>query len=204
LGALDAEFRESMRAEIKKLHIDQHATTVYVTHDQIEAMAMGDRIVVMSDAEIQQVGTPDEIYYDPSNLFVARFVGSPGMNLAQGQLADGVVQLAGGNRLPLPAATQSTLSDTLGPDGEVIVGFRPESAEINENGSISGDVYASEHHGAYTMLHVNLNEHDIVHIRSDRLVRYPIGTPVRFDLVPQMARFFNATTEQAIQVEAAS
>ena len=77
LGALDAEFRESMRAEIKRLHISQHATTVYVTHDQVEAMAMADRIVVMSAAEVQQVGTPAEVYYDPANLFVARFIGSP-------------------------------------------------------------------------------------------------------------------------------
>jgi multiple sugar transport system ATP-binding protein len=81
LGALDAEFRESMRAEIKRLHLRLHATTVYVTHDQVEAMAMADRIVVMSAAEVQQVGTPAQVYYDPSNLFVARFIGSPGMNL---------------------------------------------------------------------------------------------------------------------------
>lgn len=165
---------------------------------------MGDRIVVMSDAEIQQVGTPDAIYYDPANLFVARFVGSPGMNLAEGNLADGVVQLAGGNRLPLSAAARNALGEALGADGRVIVGFRPESALIREDGAIGGEVYASEHHGAYTMLHVNLNEHDIVHIRSDRLLRYPIGTPVRFDIVPEMVRFFNAATEQAIQVEVAS
>jgi multiple sugar transport system ATP-binding protein len=85
LGALDAELRESMRAEIKNLHIAQHATTVYVTHDQIEAMAMGDRIVVMSKAEVQQVGTPIDVYYNPSNLYVAQFIGSPGMNLVKGQ-----------------------------------------------------------------------------------------------------------------------
>lgn len=203
LGALDAEFRESMRAEIKKLHIAQHATTVYVTHDQIEAMAMGDRIVVMSDAEIQQVGTPDEIYYNPSNLFVARFVGSPGMNLMHGELADGVVRLPGGNQLPLPAAWHQALGAAVGQGGKIMVGFRPESAVIGEDGPVAGEVYASEHHGAYTMLHINLNEHDILHIRSDRLLRYPIGTPVRFALVPEMVRFFNAATEQAIQVEAA-
>src|SRR5512134_1369312 len=93
LGALDAEFRESMRAEIKRLHILQHATTVYVTHDQIEAMAMGDRIVVMSAAEIQQVGTPAQVYHDPANLFVAKFIGSPGMNLVSGHYAQGVFHI---------------------------------------------------------------------------------------------------------------
>ena len=96
LGALDADFRAIMRAEIKRLHLAQHATTVYVTHDQIEAMAMGDRIVVMSNAEVQQIGTPAEVYYNPSNLFVARFIGSPGMNLvARRYDAGGVVVLAG-------------------------------------------------------------------------------------------------------------
>ncbi len=103
LGALDADFRETMRAEIKRLHIIQHATTVYVTHDQIEAMAMGDRIVVMSAAEIQQVGTPGEVYDNPANLFVARFIGSPGMNLVSGSHADGVVRMPGDNRFNVPA-----------------------------------------------------------------------------------------------------
>ena len=104
LGALDAEFRQTMRAEIKQLHIDQHATTVYVTHDQVEAMAMGDRIVVMSDAEIQQVGTPAEVYYDPANLFVARFIGSPGMNLVPGEISGGSHPFPGDNRMPLTGA----------------------------------------------------------------------------------------------------
>src|SRR5687767_6521345 len=104
LGALDADFRETMRAEIKRLHLAQHATTVYVTHDQIEAMAMGDRIVVMSNAVVQQVGTPYEVYHNPANLFVARFIGSPGMNLLAGRYADGVIELPGDNRYPVPAA----------------------------------------------------------------------------------------------------
>ncbi len=199
LGALDAEFRESMRAEIKRLHIDQEATTVYVTHDQIEAMAMGDRIVVMSDAEIQQVGTPAEVYYDPANLFVANFIGSPGMNLITGQYADGVVQLPGSNRYPVPPDRQASLQKALGGvDDVIIVGFRPEAAQIKDEGVLAGQVYATELHGAYTMLHVNLNEADIVHIRGDRLTRYPIGTTVHFDLNPEMIRFFDPKTEAAM------
>jgi len=208
LGALDAEFREAMRAEVKRLHIDQHATTVYVTHDQIEAMAMGDRIVVMSDAEIQQVGTPAEVYYDPANLFVARFIGSPGMNLVTGYYADGIVRMPGSdNTYPVPQEWNDPLQEALGGKGaaegrstssSVIVGFRPEAAEINANGALAGEVYATDMHGAYTMLHASMNEHDIIHIRSDRLTQYPIGTPVRFDLNPQMVRFFNPETEAAI------
>jgi len=199
LGALDADFRERMRAEIKQLHIDQEATTVYVTHDQIEAMAMGDRIVVMSDAVVQQVGTPAEVYYDPTNLFVARFIGSPGMNLATGKFSDGSIRFSESNNFFPPADWQTTLSDNLPDSGEVVVGFRPEAGQIKDEGQLVGEVYASELYGAYTMLHVKVNEDDIVHIRSDRLARHPIGTAVHFDLDPEMVRFFNPKTEMAIR-----
>nr|MBP7691256.1 ABC transporter ATP-binding protein [Anaerolineales bacterium] len=184
LGALDAEFREAMRAEIKRLHILQHATTVYVTHDQVEAMAMGDRIVVMSAAEIQQVGTPYEVYYNPANLFVARFIGSPGMNLIKGAwLADRrAVQLPGHNQYAAPPEWGAALAAGLDGNPDVVVGFRPEAAHITADGALAGTVYTTDMHGAYTVLHVNLNGGEIVHIRGDRRVSYPIGTPVRFDL----------------------
>ncbi|RMF02203.1 MAG: ABC transporter ATP-binding protein [Chloroflexi bacterium] len=199
LGALDADFRERMRAEIKQLHINQNATTVYVTHDQIEAMAMGDRIVVMSAAEVQQVGTPTDIYYDPSNLFVARFIGSPGMNLVSGRYSDGSVHLVRENRYVPPEAWQGTFqAQNLPNNGDIIVGFRPEAAEINDNGQLKGEVYASELYGAYTMLHVDLGNDTIVHIRSDRLGRQSLGATVRFDLNPEMVRFFDPQTEMAI------
>jgi multiple sugar transport system ATP-binding protein len=206
LGALDAEFRESMRAEIKRLHIRQHATTVYVTHDQIEAMAMGDRIVVMSDAVVQQVGTPAQIYHTPANLFVARFIGSPGMNLVTGGYADGVVSMPGSNKLAVPPDWRGAIDEALGGAGDVIVGFRPEAAMASEQGAFVGGVYASDLHGAYTMLHVSMNEDedDIVHLRSDRLVSFPIGTPVHFDINPEMVRFFDPKTEMAITRRSAS
>jgi multiple sugar transport system ATP-binding protein len=198
LGALDAELRETMRAEIKRLHIDQHATTIYVTHDQIEAMAMGDRIVVMSAAEVQQVGTAAEVYYDPANLFVARFIGSPGMNLIEGNYSGGKIQLPGGNGYPVPKKIQVPIEEAIA-EGAMIVGFRPEAAEINSNGALTGKVYATDLHGSYTMLHVNLNKNEIVHIRGDRTVSFPIGTQVHFDLDPEMVRFFNPKTENAIR-----
>ncbi len=198
LGALDAEFRESMRAEIKRLHIAQEATTAYVTHDQVEAMAMGDRIVVMSEAEIQQVGSPAEVYHNPTNLFVAKFIGSPGMNFMNGRYIDGVIQLPGSNRYPVPAEWQASLQQGLGQTGDVVVGFRPETAKIKDEGTLAGKVYATELFGAYTMLHININEADIVHIRSNRLIRYPIGTAVHFDLDPEMVRFFNPETKMAL------
>ena len=198
LGALDADFRETMRAEIKRLHIEQKATTVYVTHDQIEAMAMGDRIVVMSDAVVQQVGTPADVYHKPTNLFVARFIGSPGMNLITGQYADGVVSLPGSNKITVSPGWRAAIEEAVGSAGDVIVGFRPEAAMTSHDGTLAGQVYATDMHGAYTMLHLNLNEHDIVHVRSDRLVSYPIGAPARFDISPEMMRFFDPKTEMAI------
>jgi multiple sugar transport system ATP-binding protein len=201
LGALDADFRESMRPEIKQLHIDQEATTVYVTHDQVEAMAMGDRIVVMSDAEIQQVGTPSDVYYDPANLFVANFIGSPGMNLIEGRFAENTIHLPGDNHYPVPAIWQSALQKEFEGEGDVTIGFRPEAAQINDDGALVGEVYATEMYGAYTILHVRMNGNNIVHIRGDRQTRYPIGTTVHFDLNPEMTRFFNPETEMALNKE---
>jgi ABC-type sugar transport system ATPase subunit len=187
-----------MRAEIKRLHIQQHATTVYVTHDQIEALAMGDRIMVMSDALVQQVGTPAEVYHKPANLFVARFIGSPGMNLVSGRYADGVISLPGSNRLIVWPDWRPALERVLGNEGDVTVGFRPEAGMISDQGTLTGQVYASDMHGAFTMLHVNLNETDIVHIRCDRSLSFPIGASVQFDINPEMARFFDPNTEKAI------
>jgi multiple sugar transport system ATP-binding protein len=202
LGALDAELRESMRAEIKNLHLAQHATTVYVTHDQVEAMAMGDRIVVMSKAEVQQVGTPTDVYYNPANLFVARFIGSPGMNLANGTYSSGSVSLHGGNRYSLPPAWTAAVGAALQGSADLVVGFRPEAARVSPQGALAGEVYATDMYGGHTVLHVNLNENEIVHIRSDRQTNYPIGTKVRFDIDPAMVRLFDPRTERAIRAEA--
>ena len=203
LGALDAEMRESMRAEIKNLHIAQHATTVYVTHDQVEAMAMGDRIVVMSKAEVQQVGTPMEVYYDPANLFVARFIGSPGMNLVKGRYSPGAVNIVNCGAFPVSRGRDAPIAGSLGGAEEILLGFRPEAAHVTPHGVMAGEVYSTDMHGAYTMLHVKVSEGEIVHLRSDRQTNYPIGTPVRFDIDADMVRFFNPRTETAILPEAA-
>ena len=200
LGALDADFRTTMRAEIKRLHLAQNATTVYVTHDQIEAMAMGDRIVVMSAAEVQQVGSPADVYYDPANLFVARFIGSPGMNLVRARIDDGALHLPGGNRLPLQERWRTSLARTLTGDA-VILGFRPEAAALAPESALHADVYADELHGAYSVLHLTLDPSDpdtVIHVRADRDVEYPIGAPVQFNVDPQMVRFFDPQTERAI------
>ena len=202
LGALDADFRETMRAEIKKLHIAENATTVYVTHDQVEAMAMGDRIVVMSDAVVQQVGTPHDVYYDPANLFVARFIGSPGMNLLEGTYSEGMILLPGDNKFEVPQRWRSTLANQLSGDG-IMMGFRPEAALANGSGPLAAEVYASDLHGAFNMMHVSLEEENVeamVHIRGERGHGHEIGDHIRFDLKPEMVRFFDPQTERAIVI----
>src|SRR5262249_17569290 len=87
IGALDAKLREEMRSELKRLHIENDATTVYVTHDQVEAMALADRIAIMNEGVLQQVGSPSDVYHHPANLFVAQFVGSPVMNVSKAKVA---------------------------------------------------------------------------------------------------------------------
>jgi multiple sugar transport system ATP-binding protein len=200
IGALDADARETMRAEIKQFHIELNATTVYVTHDQVEAMAMGDRIVVMSDAVVQQVGTPAEVYYKPTNLFVAHFIGSPGMNLLPGHLSDGVVQLPGENQVSLSPEWNATMQREKGGEGDVVLGFRPEAGQITDSGTMVTEVYATELHGAYTMLHLSIAD-EVIHIRAERGIDYPIGATVCFDLDPEMMRFFDPQTEAAITRE---
>jgi multiple sugar transport system ATP-binding protein len=200
LGALDAEFRESMRAEIKRLHIDQNATTVYVTHDQIEAMAMGDRIVVMSNAVVQQNGTPAEVYHNPANLFVARFIGSPGMNLISGRYSNGIVYLKGNDSsYTVPTDWRPVLDREIGDTKDVIVGFRPEAAIISSSGDIAAKVYADELHGGYSVLHLELGEGgDVIHARAGRETDYTIGTPLKMGIKPDMVRFFHPETTLAL------
>jgi multiple sugar transport system ATP-binding protein len=121
LSNLDAKLRVSMRAQLAALHGRLATTTVYVTHDQIEAMTLGQRVAVMRDGRIQQVDTPQELYARPANLYVAAFIGSPAMNLVEAEVAGGQVRF-GGYLIPLPATDPA-------PDGPVIVGIRPEAFE---------------------------------------------------------------------------
>jgi multiple sugar transport system ATP-binding protein len=135
LSNLDAKQRVTMRSEITQIHRETGATTIYVTHDQTEAMTMADRIVVMKDGYIQQIGTPYELYFDPVNTFVAGFIGEPPMNLLKTVLKDGSVNL-GQNRLDL---TSLFSDETLAKynNKEVVVGFRPEAAVLTEKESPS-------------------------------------------------------------------
>ena len=155
LSNLDAQLRTQMRLEIKKLHQRVGATIVFVTHDQVEAMTMADRIVIMKDGHIQQVGTPSEVYHAPANTFVARFIGSPAMNMIPATVADGAVQIDGGARIDL--------GTPIGGDRKVTLGIRPEDLEPVEGPAlISGSVNVREPLGHETLIHVGTAHGDIV------------------------------------------
>ena len=153
LSNLDAKLRVAMRAEIKALHQRLKTTTVYVTHDQIEAMTMADRIVVMHDGIVEQIGTPLELYDNPANIFVAGFIGSPAMNFVDGKVrragADAAVELPGG--IALPAATNAAAG------AAVRVGIRPEHLDLAANGNgLPATVKVVEPTGAETLVLVDI------------------------------------------------
>ena len=143
LGALDAEFRERMAEELRALHDRMNATTVYVTHDQLEAMQMGDKIVVMNDAVIEQFGTPQEVYDKPASLFVADFIGSPSMNFLRFNAALEV----GATAVDLDHKTIQIPRQLEGARGDLVLGVRPEKVTLSDSGLYRGEVLAVEYMG---------------------------------------------------------
>jgi multiple sugar transport system ATP-binding protein len=173
IGTLDASFREEMRAELKRLHVDIGATTVYVTHDQIEAMSMGDRIVVMNLGVLQQVGTPHEIYSNPKNLFVANFIGSPGMNFVSCKpvqrnssmfLHVGEVD----KDVQLNDNIRNIVLDAHEENRELVLGIRPENVLFSltrQSNHIQTEVFAIEKTGSYNIIDVKLGS-ELMRVRT--------------------------------------
>ncbi|MGN6303408.1 MAG: ABC transporter ATP-binding protein [Mesorhizobium sp.] len=135
LSNLDAKLRTQMRTEIKKLHAKVKSTVIYVTHDQVEAMTLADRIVIMREGYIEQVGTPDEVFKRPATRFVAGFIGSPPMNLHEATVADGKLVFSGGGSLPLPGRFKAAV----GAGDKVVFGLRPDDLYPVGHGLQSGD-----------------------------------------------------------------
>jgi multiple sugar transport system ATP-binding protein len=158
LSNLDAKLRGQMRFEIARLHRNLGATMIYVTHDQVEAMTLADRIAILDQGKLQQFGTPMEVYRAPANRFVASFIGTPSMNLVEGRLVDeqGEFRFEGGGvRLELSSRAGRALAERLGGQGELALGFRPSSLEIVErDGHLSGTVDHVERMGAETFAHI--------------------------------------------------
>ena len=189
LSNLDAKLRVQMRSELSKLHERLNATTIYVTHDQIEAMTMATRIVVMKDGHIQQIGTPEEIYHNPSNLFVATFIGSPAMNIIRCTYEKGIIKLPNGVDIPLKKAYVNAhdkfyKDQAAGESHEICFGIRPESI-LNEESSHSfkGKVVVSELLGHEYYVHIALNDQIIIaKLPSSKQIRVGDEIDVSFNL----------------------
>ncbi|MGI6852357.1 ABC transporter ATP-binding protein [Mesorhizobium sp. 1B3] len=166
LSNLDAKLRVQMRAEIKALHAKLGTTMIYVTHDQIEAMTMADKIIVMRDGRIEQVGAPIELYNHPCNTFVAQFIGSPSMNLVDGRVENGFFLLGEGLRLPFPAPLREA-------GNAVQCGFRPEHVSIDNESGLPGIVEVVEPTGAETQVHLRIGRQQVICSFRDYLAVNP-------------------------------
>ncbi|KQY16772.1 sugar ABC transporter ATP-binding protein [Rhizobium sp. Root73] len=202
LSNVDAAFRAVMRTELKHLQRQFKQTMVYVTHDQLEAMTMADRIAVMDHGVLQQVGTPLEVYNDPVNLFVADFIGSPGMNLAKGMLADsdrGMVVDLGvlGISAPLEPAIAAAARKQAARD--VVYGFRPERVALAASGAgLAMPVTFIERIGARTVVHFGDGEKRVKAV-FDNDVAISTGETAHIAIEPGAARLFDAATGNAIR-----
>lgn len=188
LSNLDAKLRVSTRQQIKNLSHELQVTTVYVTHDQIEAMTLADRVVVMNKGVVQQVGTPAEIYDRPANRFVASFIGSPAMNLIDGTIANGRFEAAS-------IAVEGLRSDL---SGRVTLGFRAEDATVvSEGANAAAPLYSLELLGDATQVALRVGG-TTVSVRADKFFKASIGDRIGVRIPPDHCHLFDAESEQRI------
>jgi multiple sugar transport system ATP-binding protein len=203
LSNLDAKLRVQMRVELKKLHQRLGTTAVYVTHDQVEAMTLGDRVVVMKDGLVQQVGDPLELYNHPANKFVAGFIGSPAMNFAKITMVDGSGRLLaknGGMEIEVPSGLAERLRAQAG--RQMTLGIRPEDLHVATPADPPGLTFDSkvevvEQLGSEILLDVRVGEETMV-AAVDPTTRAKVAEQLRLAVNPARLHFFDATTEAAI------
>ena len=182
LSNLDAKLRVSTRAQIKHLQNKLKITTIYVTHDQVEAMTLADRVVVMNNGKIQQIGSPKEIYNRPFNTFVASFIGSPPMNL-----------------VPISIRNKTSISQDLKfskinvKDGKYTLGFRAEDASIEKTGNFTGPIYSIELLGDSTIVTLNIRN-NLLHIKTSNNFSSKIGEIVSVKIPNSLCHFFDSKT----------
>lgn len=197
LSNLDAKLRVQMRAEIQKLHRNINTTTIYVTHDQTEAMTMANRIVVMKDGVIQQIGTPDEVYTNPTNVFVGSFIGSPAMNFFNATIS-GQHFVIGDYKFIIPQAYEHSLKNMT----DIIVGIRPEHIIVRQTGenSFSSEIEVAESLGAESYIHSTLNGQSFI-AKTSAETHFVIGETRTFSFQQNKLHFFDPVSEQAIPSE---
>ncbi|TLS38025.1 ABC transporter ATP-binding protein [Pseudalkalibacillus caeni] len=204
LSNLDAKLRVQMRAEISKLHQRLQTTTIYVTHDQTEAMTMATRIVVMKDGVIQQVGSPKQVYDTPDNVFVGGFIGSPAMNFLNGQLEDSHFKM-GNIKVKVPEGKLKTLRENGYANKEVVLGIRPEDIhdepvfiESSQETKITAKIDVAELMGAETYLYSKVADQDFI-ARVDSRTDIQNGQDVELAFDMHKAHFFNPESEERIK-----
>jgi multiple sugar transport system ATP-binding protein len=205
IGTLDASFREEMRTELKGLHVDIGATTVYVTHDQVEAMSMGDRIAVMNKGILQQVGTPHEVYSRPKNLFVANFIGSPGMNFIScspvrknGNLLLYLKEID--SLIHIPEHMSKIIADQKKEEKNLVLGVRPENVLFRskiEEDFVKTEVFAIEKTGSYNIIDVKLGK-EIIRVRTLPTVVPKIKETAYIGFDMQGVTLFDSENEKSI------
>ena len=197
LSNLDAKLRAELRRELKLLHKSLHATMIYVTHDQVEAMTLATRIVVMRSGKIQQIGAPAEVYENPDNLFVAGFLGSPGMNFLQGSLAaqDGGVRFCAGG-LALDVTPYRFSSEWTG-TRQVVLGIRPENLLIHESGTLQAAVSLIEPMGNHHVVWIDFEGHLLSSVVSGALP-FQVDDVVRFTIDIAKISLFDQASEQRL------
>jgi len=190
LSNLDAKLRVQMRLEIKKLQTQLKTTSLYVTHDQVEAMTLADRMIVMNEGNVEHIGTPLEVYTKPKTLFTAQFIGSPAMNILKGN--------CGGNKLIL--ANKASLSVNSKFNGPVNIGMRPEDFELDQNGPIKLKVELVELIGANTLIHGKLeNSNEILVASISGVVKEDtIGKNINLSIQNDKLHLFDTNTDLRI------
>ena len=186
LSNLDAKLRVAMRTEIKELHQRLRTTTIYVTHDQIEAMTMADKIVVMHDGRVEQIGTPLDLYDRPDNMFVAGFIGSPAMNFVRGKVNGGSFSADSGIHLPLPVTTGGSAGQP------AVYGVRPEHFTLADDGA-EAEVRVIEPTGSEIMVAAKLGDDDVLAVFRERH-KFKPGDKIRLKPNPELAHLFDAST----------
>ena len=197
LSNLDAKLRTELRRELKLLHKSLHSTMIYVTHDQVEAMTLASRIVVMRDGVIQQIGTPGDVYEKPNNLFVAGFLGAPGMNFLNGLLtSDGQTDYFASTNLNLDVSSYEFVKTP--PNGvAVVLGIRPEHVRIDSQGNLKGVISLVEPMGNHQVVWIDCNGNLLCSVVHDP-VEFRVDEPVRFTIDTAKISLFEKQGEQRI------
>jgi multiple sugar transport system ATP-binding protein len=200
LSNVDAKLRELLRSELRGLQLKLGATLVFVTHDQVEAMTMGDRIGVLCNGELIQVGTPYEVYNSPQNTFVASFVGAPAINLFDATVdGDKVVVVPEKFELGLQPAIRARLNQIAGQRNTVRVGVRPEHVTLVADGGLAGTLYGAEDHGVEMILTISVADH-LIRATSAATTRIPVNAPVQIAFAQDKLHFFDPETTKNLAV----